>query len=76
MADKPTTLLPPPPPQQLSLDAEMTDQQGEAFGKDTTRKRPSLPSEVAPASVFLAAADSTYPTGRARHPNGGETGST
>jgi NAD(P)-dependent dehydrogenase (short-subunit alcohol dehydrogenase family) len=43
------------------------------FGKDTTMKRPGQPSEVAPAYVFLASEDSSYFTGQALHPNGGET---
>jgi NAD(P)-dependent dehydrogenase (short-subunit alcohol dehydrogenase family) len=44
-----------------------------AFGKDTTMKRAGQPSECAPAYVFLASDDSTYFTGQALHPNGGET---
>jgi NAD(P)-dependent dehydrogenase (short-subunit alcohol dehydrogenase family) len=44
-----------------------------SFGKDTTMKRPGQPSEVAPAYVFLASEDSSYFTGQALHPNGGET---
>ncbi|WP_400193204.1 SDR family oxidoreductase [Hymenobacter sp. B81] len=43
-----------------------------SFGKDTTMKRPGQPSEVGPCYVFLACPDSSYITGQALHPNGGE----
>ncbi len=42
------------------------------FGQDTTMKRPGQPSEVGTCYVFLASDDSTYITGQALHPNGGE----
>jgi len=46
------------------------------FGRDTPMKRAGQPSEVAPAYVFLASADSSYITGQIIHVNGGEmTGS-
>lgn len=44
----------------------------EKFGSDVPMGRPGQPSEVAPAYVFLAAADSTYITGQIIHVNGGE----
>ena len=44
----------------------------EDFGKDTPLGRAGQPSEVAPAYVFLASADSTYITGQIIHINGGE----
>lgn len=43
-----------------------------SFGKDTPLGRPGQPSEVAPAYVFLACADSSYMTGQTIHINGGE----
>jgi NAD(P)-dependent dehydrogenase (short-subunit alcohol dehydrogenase family) len=42
------------------------------FGSDVPLKRAGQPSEVAPAYVFLASADSSYMTGQVLHPNGGE----
>lgn len=42
------------------------------FGKDTPMGRAGQPSEVAPAYVFLASADSSYITGQIIHINGGE----
>lgn len=42
------------------------------FGTDVPMKRPGQPSEVAPAYVFLASADSSYITGQIIHVNGGE----
>jgi NAD(P)-dependent dehydrogenase (short-subunit alcohol dehydrogenase family) len=44
----------------------------ESFGADTPMGRPGQPEEVAPAFVFLASDDSSYITGQAIHPNGGE----
>jgi NAD(P)-dependent dehydrogenase (short-subunit alcohol dehydrogenase family) len=44
----------------------------ESFGADVPLGRPGEPDEVAPAFVFLAAADSSYMTGQVLHPNGGE----
>ncbi|MGB3149826.1 MAG: SDR family oxidoreductase [Maribacter sp.] len=41
------------------------------FGKSTPLGRHGQPSEVAPAYVFLASADSTYITGQVIHINGG-----
>jgi NAD(P)-dependent dehydrogenase (short-subunit alcohol dehydrogenase family) len=41
------------------------------FGKDVPLGRAGQPSEVAPAYVFLASADSSYITGQTIHPNGG-----
>jgi len=41
------------------------------FGKDTLMHRAGQPSEVAPAYVFLASADSSYITGQVIHVNGG-----
>lgn len=41
------------------------------FGKDTLMHRAGQPSEVAPAYVFLACADSSYITGQVIHVNGG-----
>lgn len=42
------------------------------FGKDVPMGRPGQPSEVGPAYVFLASADSSYITGQVIHINGGE----
>lgn len=42
------------------------------FGQRVPMERPGEPSEVAPAYVFLACADSSYMTGQVLHPNGGE----
>ena len=42
------------------------------FGQDTPLGRAGQPSEVAPAYVFLASADSSYITGQMIHVNGGE----
>lgn len=42
------------------------------FGQDTPMGRAGQPSEVAPAYVFLASADSSYITGQIIHINGGE----
>ncbi len=42
------------------------------FGQDTPMGRAGQPSEVAPAYVFLASADSSYITGQFIHINGGE----
>jgi NAD(P)-dependent dehydrogenase (short-subunit alcohol dehydrogenase family) len=42
------------------------------FGQDTPMGRAGQPSEVAPAYVFLASADSSYITGQIIHVNGGE----
>jgi NAD(P)-dependent dehydrogenase (short-subunit alcohol dehydrogenase family) len=41
------------------------------FGKSTPMGRPGQPSEVAPAFLFLACADSSYMSGQVLHPNGG-----
>ena len=43
----------------------------ETFGQDTPMGRPGQPSEVAPAFLFLACADSSYMSGQVLHPNGG-----
>ena len=43
-----------------------------SFGKDTPLKRAGQPSEVAPAYVFLASADSSFITGEIIHINGGD----
>jgi NAD(P)-dependent dehydrogenase (short-subunit alcohol dehydrogenase family) len=43
-----------------------------SFGSDVPMARAGEPSEVAPAFVFLASADSSYITGQVLHPNGGE----
>ena len=42
------------------------------FGSDVPMKRAGQPSEVAPAYVYLASADSSYMTGQVLHINGGE----
>ena len=42
------------------------------FGSDTPMGRAGQPSEVAPAYVYLASADSSYMTGQVLHINGGE----
>lgn len=42
------------------------------FGKSTTMGRPGMPSEVAPAYVFLASEDASYMSGQVIHINGGE----
>lgn len=42
------------------------------FGQDTPLGRAGQPSEVAPAYVYLASADSSYVTGQVIHVNGGE----
>ena len=42
------------------------------FGQDTPLGRAGQPSEVGPAYVFLASADSSYITGQIIHVNGGE----
>lgn len=44
----------------------------ESFGKDVPMGRFGEPSEVGPAYVFLACADSSYMTGQVLHINGGE----
>ncbi|MNY44766.1 General stress protein 39 [compost metagenome] len=44
----------------------------EKFGKDTPMGRAGQPSELGPAYVFLASADSSYITGQVIHVNGGE----
>jgi NAD(P)-dependent dehydrogenase (short-subunit alcohol dehydrogenase family) len=44
----------------------------EEFGSDTPMGRAGQPSEVAPAYVFLASADSSYISGQIIHPNGGD----
>lgn len=41
------------------------------FGQDAPLGRPGQPSEVAPAFVYLACADSSYVTGQVIHVNGG-----
>ncbi len=41
------------------------------FGRDTPMKRPGQPSELGPAYVYLACADSSYVTGQFLHVNGG-----
>ncbi len=42
------------------------------FGSDVPMKRAGQPSELGPAYVFLASADSSYITGQIIHINGGE----
>jgi NAD(P)-dependent dehydrogenase (short-subunit alcohol dehydrogenase family) len=42
------------------------------FGQDTPLGRAGQPSEVAPAYVYLASADSSYVTAQVLHVNGGE----
>lgn len=42
------------------------------FGQDAPMKRAGQPSEVGPAYVYLACADSSYMTGQVLHINGGE----
>ena len=42
------------------------------FGQNVPMKRPGQPEEVAPCYVFLASDDSSYMSGQALHPNGGE----
>lgn len=42
------------------------------FGQNTPMGRAGQPSEVGPAYVFLASADSSYITGQIIHINGGE----
>jgi NAD(P)-dependent dehydrogenase (short-subunit alcohol dehydrogenase family) len=44
----------------------------ESFGKDVPMGRFGEPSEVGPAYVYLACADSSYMTGQVLHINGGE----
>ena len=41
------------------------------FGRNTPMKRPGQPSELGPAYVYLACADSSYVTGQFLHVNGG-----
>ncbi|MGQ3887889.1 SDR family oxidoreductase [Legionella sp. CNM-1927-20] len=41
------------------------------FGNQVPMKRAGQPSEMAPAYVYLASADSSYMTGQVLHPNGG-----
>jgi NAD(P)-dependent dehydrogenase (short-subunit alcohol dehydrogenase family) len=41
-----------------------------SFGEETPLGRAGHPSEIAPAYVFLASADSSYITGQVIHPNG------
>jgi NAD(P)-dependent dehydrogenase (short-subunit alcohol dehydrogenase family) len=43
-----------------------------SFGEETAMKRAGQPSEVGPAYVFLASADSSFITGQVIHVNGGE----
>nr|MBF6608133.1 SDR family oxidoreductase [Flavobacterium sp.] len=54
------------------IPASFTGEQVAEFGKDTPMKRAGQPSEVGPAYVFLASADSSYITGQMIHINGGE----
>ncbi len=44
----------------------------EEFGQETPMGRAGQPSELGPAYVFLACADSSYVTGQVIHVNGGE----
>ncbi|MGB5943351.1 MAG: SDR family oxidoreductase [Leeuwenhoekiella sp.] len=52
------------------IPATMGDQ--DSFGENTPLGRPGQPSEIGPAYVFLASADSTYITGQVIHINGGK----
>ncbi|MCX7569347.1 SDR family oxidoreductase [Tumebacillus sp. DT12] len=54
------------------IPSTFTAEQVAQFGTTTPMKRAGQPSEVAPAYVYLAAADSTYMTGQVLHVNGGE----
>ena len=54
------------------IPSTFTAEQVANFGTTTPMKRAGQPSEVAPAYVYLAAADSTYVTGQVLHVNGGE----
>jgi NAD(P)-dependent dehydrogenase (short-subunit alcohol dehydrogenase family) len=47
------------------------EKQIKEFGKSSLMKRAGQPSEVAPAFVYLACADSSYVTGQFLHVNGG-----
>ena len=53
------------------IPASFSPEHVQEFGKDTLMHRAGQPSEVAPAYVFLASADSSYITGQVIHVNGG-----
>lgn len=53
------------------IPSTFTAEQVEHFGSNTPMGRPGQPSEVAPAYVYLASADSSYVSGQVIHVNGG-----
>lgn len=53
------------------IPASFSAEEVKEFGKNTLMNRAGQPSEVAPAYVFLASADSSYITGQIIHVNGG-----
>ncbi|WED43080.1 SDR family oxidoreductase [Legionella cardiaca] len=53
------------------IPASFTAEEVAEFGTQAPMKRAGQPSEIAPAYVFLASADSSYMTGQVLHPNGG-----
>ncbi|RPI24546.1 MAG: glucose 1-dehydrogenase [Acidobacteria bacterium] len=54
------------------IPATFSEEKVSEFGAKTPMGRPGEPSEVAPAYVFLASADSAYITGQFIHINGGD----
>ncbi|ASQ44782.1 SDR family oxidoreductase [Legionella clemsonensis] len=53
------------------IPASFTAEEVAEFGSQAPMNRAGQPSEIAPAFVFLASADSSYMTGQVLHPNGG-----
>lgn len=54
------------------IPASFPEEKVESFGSKVPMNRAGQPDECAPAYVFLASEDSSYMTGQALHPNGGE----
>jgi NAD(P)-dependent dehydrogenase (short-subunit alcohol dehydrogenase family) len=54
------------------IPSTMPEEKVEKFGQDSPMKRPAQPAEMAPAFVFLAAADSSYVTGSVMDLTGGK----
>lgn len=55
------------------IPATMDEEHVKEFGKDTIWGRPAQPAEIAPAYVFLAAAESRYMSGDILAPTGSDT---
>ncbi len=54
------------------IPSSFSAKQVESFGEKTPMKRAGQPNEVAPCYLFLACDDSSYMTGQALHPDGGD----